>query len=145
MGNFLSGRRSEQSAVSSGPGLSTAPPAWLAHELHDYWRTVVEMLPPKMATTYDQRLIGQLCEALYVQDKAWQSIVADGIDQSDTAHSNEKRRNPAIITWRQAADMARQCMSLLGMSPVSRARIQPDSDGAPNEFVRYLQRRNAAG
>lgn len=142
MGNFLSGRRPETVTPNIGTGVSAEPPKWLATELHEYWRVVVTMLPTGTAMRYDERLIGQLCEALFVQDAAWSAIATNGIEETDTAHNNEKRRNPAIITWRQAADMARQCMSLLGMSPVSRARIQADSDPGANEFMRYLQRRN---
>jgi P27 family predicted phage terminase small subunit len=117
-------------------------PEDLADELRPYWLRVVAQLPAGIATAADEGLIVQLCEALYIQAQAWQEIKQDGITTEDAAHGNEARRNPAVITWRQAADMARQCMSLLGLSPVSRARMQADSDTSSTEFIRYLQQRH---
>ena len=140
MGNFLSGKRTE--AVSRETGAPLVMPADLDSELQPYWLRVVVQLPAGVATNNDQQLIIQLCEALYVQAQAWQEIKTGKISTEDAAHGGELRRNPAIITWRQAADMARQCMSLLGMSPVSRARIQADSDSGSTDFLQYLQRRH---
>lgn len=140
MGNFLSGRRTE--GVSQGTAAQPlAMPLDLPSELAPYWARVTPQLPGGV-TANDQQLVVQLCEALYVQGKAWQSIVSAGISSEDAAHGNEVRRNPAIITWRQAADMARQCMALLGLSPVSRARMQADADAGSTEFLKYLQRRH---
>lgn len=143
MGNFLSGKRTE--SVSRETGEPLAMPESLDIELQPYWLRVVAQLPAGVATISDQLLIVQLCEALYIQAQAWQEIKAGKISTEDAAHGGELRRNPAIITWRQASDMARQCMSLLGMSPVSRARIQADSDAGSGEFLKYLQRRHGEG
>ena len=56
-------------------------------------------------------------------------ILTGGIEVADSAHGDEPRRNPAIITWRQAADMCTSLMNLLGMSPVSRSRLQSGDEG----------------
>jgi P27 family predicted phage terminase small subunit len=141
MGNFLSGRRTETS-VANQDGQTLVMPADLAPELQAYWGRVVAQLPDGVATAADAQLIVQLCQALYVQGKAWGEILSDGITTLDAAHGGEMRRHPSVITWRQAADMARQCMSLLGLSPVSRARIQADSSAGSVEFIKYLQRRH---
>ncbi len=143
MGNFLSGPRT--GAVSRETKSPLVMPDDLADDLRPHWERVVAQLPAGVATAADVALIVQLCEALHVQAQAWQQIRTDGITTQDAAHGGEARRNPAVITWRQAADMARQCMSLLGMSPVSRARMQADSDSSSVEFVRYLQRRHGEG
>lgn len=140
MGNFLSGKRAQ--SVSRETGVALAMPNDLAIELQPYWERVTAQLPAGIATDADEGLIIQLCEALYMRAEAWKEIIADGITTVDAAHGGELRRHPSVITWRQAADMARQCMSLLGMSPVSRARIQADSDTSSNDFLQYLQRRH---
>lgn len=141
MGNFLSGRRKQQQAAGSGEPL--AVPAWLDANLHDYWQMVAALAANETGDP-DALLLAQLCEHLYVKDKAWRAIIADGVTEMDTAHNNETRRHPAVMIWKQAADGARQCMSLLGMSPVSRARLKADSaDGAQSEFMAFLQQRHA--
>ncbi len=117
-------------------------PIDLAEELQPYWERVMAQLPAGIATGADEGLIVQLCEVLYLKAEAWKQIKADGINTVDAAHGGELRRHPAVITWRQAADMALQCMGLLGMSPVSRARIQADSDTSSTDFLQYLQRRH---
>lgn len=143
MGNFLSGRRKAEQQASGGEPL--AVPAWLDANLHAYWSMVAE-LAANETDAPDALLMAQLCEHLYVKDEAWRMIVTDGITEMDTAHNNETRRHPAVIIWRQAADGARQCMSLLGMSPVSRARLKADgADGAQSEFMAFLQQRHGSG
>lgn len=142
MGSFLSGRKRDGVAAAAGEGPALAMPDDLDLALQVYWDRVVAQLPAGVATDNDQRLIVQLCEALYVQAQAWEDIKRNGISTVDEAHGGELRRNPAIITWRQAADMARQCMALLGLSPVSRARMASGGESASNEFLKFLQRRH---
>jgi P27 family predicted phage terminase small subunit len=144
MGNFLSGRRAQMVAGENGEPLPV--PGWLDAELHSYWETVTALAPGEFAKAPDTLLIAQLCEHLYVKDQAWRQLREGGITELDTAHNNEVRRHPAVMIWRQAADGARQCMSLLGMSPVSRARLKADdAEGAKSEFAAFLlQRRNGS-
>lgn len=121
-------------------------PAWLDPELQTYWQMVTALAPGEFTGEPDALLIAQLCEHLYVKDKAWKEIATAGITELDTAHNNETRRHPAVMIWRQAADGARQCMSLLGMSPVSRARLKADNaESVQTEFLAFLQRRNGNG
>lgn len=141
MGSYLSGKR-KQRQQATGDGEPLAVPAWLDATLHDYWLMVAELTVHETDDP-DALLMAQLCEHLYVKDRAWRMIVDAGITELDTAHNNETRRHPAVMIWRQAADGARQCMSLLGMSPVSRARLKADSaDGAQSEFMAFLQQRH---
>jgi P27 family predicted phage terminase small subunit len=141
MGNFLSGRRATMEAGQRNEPLPV--PTWLDAELHSYWRTVTALAPGEFAREPDTLLLAQLCEHLYVKDQAWRQLREAGITELDTAHNNEVRRHPAVMIWRQAADGARQCMSLLGMSPVSRARLKADAaESVQSEFLAFLQRRN---
>ena len=117
-------------------------PVDLAPELRPYWDEIEAKLPAGVVKDHDVFLIVQLCQAMHAQALAWKNVVADGIETVDMAHGGEKRRNPAIITWRQAADMARQCMNMLGLSPISRARIQSADDGQRDQFLDYLRRRH---
>lgn len=78
-----------------------------------------------------------------MRDKAYRQILDGGIETVDATHGGEKRRNPAIITWRQASDMVTTLMNMLGMSPVSRARIQGRDSENADPFMDFLRRRNA--
>lgn len=141
MGNHLSGPRTITPA--NGPPL--AMPVNLPIELRSYWDAVAAQLPEGIATAHDQHLVVQLCQALWMQHEAWSKIVTDGIETFDDSHGkDEVRRNPAIITWRQASDMALQCMNLLGMSPISRKRIQADDGERVDPFLEFLRRRNGS-
>lgn len=138
MGSFLSGAGTV--TPTNGPALTA--PEDLAAQLQPYWKIVVEQLPADTATAHDTQVILQLCQALHVRDRAYQQILDGGIETTDNTHGGEKRRNPAIITWRQAADMATQIMNLLGMSPVSRVRIQGRGADDHDPFLEYLRRRD---
>ena len=140
MGNFLSGARAV--AQSNGPELEL--PTDLAADLVPYWNLVVAQLPAGIATAHETQAVLQLCQALHVRDRAYQQILDGGIETVDNTHGGEKRRNPAIITWRQAADMVVQLMNMLGMSPVSRARIQAADTERADPIMDYLRRRNGA-
>jgi P27 family predicted phage terminase small subunit len=107
-----------------------------------YWTAILEQLPVGVATAHDTQIVMQLCQALHLQATAWRQIIDDGIETVDAAHGGDKRRNPAIITWRQAADMALQCMNLLGLSPVSRARIKAADAERADPFLEYLRQRH---
>jgi phage terminase small subunit len=82
-----------------------------------------------------------LCQALHVRDRAYEQVLSGGIEVADAAHGGEPRRNPAIITWRQAADMATGLMNLLGLSPVSRARIQSADGEKTDPLTDFIRRR----
>lgn len=138
MGNFLSG---PQTTVATG-GAPLVRPDELDGELEPYWDQVCRLLPAGIAAAGDTMLVVQLCEALYVQRQAWIQIVSDGIETEDKAHGGDKRRSPAVITWRQAADAARQCMNMLGMSPVSRSRLEAAAQPQDDPFTAYLRRRH---
>lgn len=140
MGNFLSGPR-ELSAQDAPPLLE---PVGLDAQMQPYWRLIMELLPPGIAGSHDAQIVLQLCQAMHVRDTAYKQILRGGIEVADAAHGNEPRRNPAIITWRQAAEMCTALMSLLGMSPVSRLRIQAADATPADPFLEYLQRRNGA-
>ena len=104
----------------------------------------MELLPPGVVGSHDAQIVLQLCQAMYVRDRAYAQILTGGIEVTDTAHGDEPRRNPAIITWRQAAEMCTQLMNLLGLSPVSRLRIQGADAAQADPFLDYLRRRNGA-
>ena len=87
----------------------------------------------------------QLVQAIHIQSECWQKIMADGVLTEDKAHGGELRRHPAVVVWRQATDMARQCMNLLGMSPAARARIQEPAGGEHNPFEEFLRKRRQPG
>lgn len=140
MGNFLSGSRSL--APDSGPPLET--PADLPWQLAPYWKTVCAQMPEGIAVVYDTQIVITLCQSLYLQDKAMQSIIQSGIDAEDAAHGGDMRRNPNLITWRQAADKAIECMNLLGMSPISRKRIQAGDGERVDPFLEFLRRRDGS-
>ena len=138
MGNYLSGPREIQ--PSEGPPLEM--PAELDFRLRPYWEMVAGLLPDGIAASHDAQVVLQLCQALHVRDEAYKRILSGGIEVADSAHGDEPRRNPAIITWRQAADMCTSLMNLLGMSPVSRARLQPGDEGKVDPFLEFLRKRN---
>ncbi len=138
MGNYLSGPRDLQ--PNEGPPLEM--PADLDYRLRRYWEAVAKLLPDGVATNHDAQVMLQLCQALHVRDEAYKQILGGGIEVADSAHGGEPRRNPAIITWRQAADMCTSLMNLLGMSPVSRARLQPGDEGRADPFLEFLRKRN---
>ena len=140
MGNFLSGA---QRAASGGGTGSAQPerPGDLDSCLWPVWARVVDALPVGVVGASDVELLRQLCEALYVQAQCWRSIVESGVLTEDKAHGGDVRRNPAVMTWRQAADTARQCMALMGMSPVARQRMQDDGPQV-DEFDQFLTRRH---
>ena len=138
MGNYLSGPREIQ--PSEGPPLEM--PAELDFRLRPYWEMVAGLLPDGIAASHDAQVVLQLCQALHVRDEAYKRILSGGIEVADSAHGDEPRRNPAIITWRQAADMCTSLMNLLGMSPVSRARLQPGDEGKADPFLEFLRKRN---
>ena len=140
MGNFLSGPQTPATGTNKGAPL--VRPDGLGEELEPYWAQVCRLLPDGVAAAGDAMLVMQLCEALYVQRQAWQQITRDGIETEDRAHGGDKRRNPAIITWRQAADAARQCMSMLGLSPVSRSRLVAAAQPVDDPFTAFLRRRH---
>ena len=131
-------------ATGATPDLPTlATPAYLAEEIKEIFSQVVGELPPGLAKAPDTRLIIQLAEALYIQMESWKKIVSEGLLTEDRAHGGEWRRHPAVLNWRQAADTARQCMNLLGMSPASRARIQIADGLQQDSFEEFLNRRHA--
>ena len=138
MGNYLSGPREIQ--PSEGPPLEM--PADLDFRLRPYWEMVAGLLPDGIAASHDAQVVLQLCQALHVRDEAYKRILSGGIEVADSAHGDEPRRNPAIITWRQAADMCTSLMNLLGMSPVSRSRLQSGDEGKADPFLEYLRKRN---
>ena len=138
MGNYLSGPREIQ--PSEGPPLEM--PADLDFRLRPYWEMVAGLLPDGIAASHDAQVVLQLCQALHVRDEAYKRILSGGIEVADSAHGDEPRRNPAIITWRQAADMCTSLMNLLGMSPVSRSRLQSGDEGRADPFLEFLRKRN---
>ena len=138
MGNHLSGPREIQ--PSEGPPLEM--PAGLDDKLRPYWEMVAGLVSDRMVKASDAQVVLQLCQALHVRDRAYERILAGGIEVADSAHGDEPRRNPAIITWRQAADMCTSLMNLLGMSPVSRSRLQSGDEGKADPFLEYLRKRN---
>ena len=138
MGNYLSGPREIQ--PSEGPPLEM--PAELDFRLRPYWEMVAGLLPDGIAVSHDAQVVLQLCQALHVRDRAYERILTGGIEVADSAHGDEPRRNPAIITWRQAADMCTSLMNLLGMSPVSRSRLQSGDEGRADPFLEFLRKRN---
>ncbi len=142
MGNYLSGPQTPAELPAGGPALTQ--PDNLSPELLPFWLRISALLPDGIAAQHDQQLVVQLCEALYVQAEAWKAIRRDGIETEDRAHGGDKRRNPAIITWRQAADAARQCMNLLGLSPVSRSRLVAAERPNDDPFTSFLRRRHGA-
>ncbi len=138
MGNYLSGPRELQ--PTEGPPLEM--PADLAPELARYWLLIVELAPAGIVASHDAQVVLQLCQAMHVRDQAYQRVLSGGIEVADSAHGDEPRRNPAIITWRQAADMCTSLMNLLGLSPVSRSRLQGGDDGKADPFLEFLRKRN---
>ena len=116
-------------------------PGDLDRRLWEIWARVVGALPPGVVDASDVELLRQMCEALYVQAECWRAITEHGVLTEDRAHGGDVRRNPAVMTWRQAADTARQCMALLGMSPVARQRMQGDGPQV-DEFDQFLMRRH---
>ena len=142
MGNFLSGQRGVVAQQQHGEPL--AMPDGLDPTLLPYWETVAALLPKGVAAKHDTQIVLQLCQALHVRDRAYEQILSGGIEVADAAHGGEPRRNPAIITWRQAADMATGLMNLLGLSPISRARIQSADGEKADPLSEFIRRRHAS-
>jgi P27 family predicted phage terminase small subunit len=140
MGNFLSGPRE----LGAQPVPPLIEPVGLDAQLQPYWQRIMELLPPGVAGSHDAQIVLQLCQAMHVRDTAYAQILEGGIAVADAAHGDEPRRNPAIITWRQAAEMCTQLMNLLGLSPVSRLRIQGADTAQADPFLDYLRRRNGS-
>ena len=140
MGNFLSGPRE----LNAQPIQPLLEPVGLDAQLQPYWQRIMELLPPCVAGSHDAQIVLQLCQAMHVRDTAYAQILIGGIEVADAAHGDEPRRNPAIITWRQAAEMCMQLMNLIGLSPVSRMRIQGADAAQADPFLDYLHRRNGA-
>lgn len=141
MGSFLSGQRTV-TMQAGGDAPALVAPADLDPQLQPYWDTVMDQLPANIATGHEVQAVLQLCQALHVRDTAYRQILDGGIETVDATHGGEKRRNPAIITWRQASDMVTTLMNMLGMSPVSRARIQGRDSENADPFLEFLRRRN---
>ena len=141
MGSFLSGK-SAVALQTTDDAPALVAPVDLDPQLQRYWDMVMVQLPANIATGHEAQVVLQLCQALHVRDKAYRQILDGGIETVDATHGGEKRRNPAIITWRQASDMVTTLMNMLGMSPVSRARIQGRDSETADPFVEFLRRRN---
>jgi P27 family predicted phage terminase small subunit len=140
-GNYLSGKKEITPAIATATQPDLVAPDYLDAALIPIFDAVASEVPAGLARAPDVRLIVQLCQAIHVQGECWQKIMEDGVLTVDSTHGGELRRHPAVMVWRQATDMARQCMNLLGMSPAARARIQEPGVGDHDPFEEFLRRR----
>lgn len=95
------------------------------------FRRIVETVPKLSAA--DEATVETLAEALVLQRASFAAILEHGLLVEDKAHGNELRRNPALIAWRTAAEVARASAAKLGATPLDRARLGvQEDDGAPD-------------
>ena len=140
-GTYLSGKKELTPAIATAIQVNLVPPDYLDAALIPIFEAVAAEVPAGLARAPDVRLIVQLVQAIHVQSECWTKIMADGVLTVDSTHGGELRRHPAVMVWRQATDMARQCMNLLGMSPAARARIQEPGGADHDPFEEFLRRR----
>lgn len=102
-------------------GRRPQPSKAAAPEVVAAFRRVVNAAP--WLTVADAPMIEQLAEALVLQQAAFALLVPKKLLIVDRAHGNDLRRNPALIAWRTAAEVARAAAAKLGVSPMDRARL----------------------
>lgn len=107
-------------------------------EVRAFFRVIVKGNPH--LTAGDTLMILQYAQALVIQLKAFEEMLAEGIWIHDTTHGDgtEKRRHPNVITWRTAAEQARQAAMRLGVTPLDRMRVvaeEPDDMGSLAEML----------
>jgi P27 family predicted phage terminase small subunit len=144
-GNYLSGPSKITPAIATANQVDLVPPDYLDASLIPIFKAIASEVPAGLARPSDVRLIVQLCQAMHMQDETWAKLMEDGLLTVDKTHGGEQRKHPAFAMWRQATDMARQCMNLLGMSPAARARIQEPGISDHDPFEGYLRRRRQPG
>ena len=143
-GNYLSGPKQLTATTTKADASILVAPDYLDAALIPIFEAVASEVPVGLARSPDVRLIVQLVQAIHIQSECWQKIMSDGVLTVDNTHGGELRRHPAVVVWRQATDMARQCMNLLGMSPAARARIQEPGGAEGDPFEEFLRRRRPA-
>lgn len=88
----------------------------------------------------DSAMLLTYAQAVFLQNLAIDNLIADGIWIYDTTHGDgsEKRRHPSVITWRTAAEQARQAARALGVTPLDRARVVQPDDGDVGSLAEML-------
>lgn len=94
------------------------------------FRRIVRVVPGLSAA--DEATVGTLAEALVLQRMSFAAIQKHGLLVPDVAHGGELRRNPALIAWRTAVEVARAAAAKLGATPLDRARLGVAEEETPS-------------
>lgn len=123
-------------AARSGdlPKAPTGTPA----EIRKLFSLIVKHNPH--LTKGDTLMILQYAEAAWLQSQALGEMQREGIWILDTTHGDgtEKRRHPNVITWRTAAEVARQAAMRLGTAPLDRLRVTQPEEEQPGDLAQAL-------
>lgn len=103
---------------------------------------VVASLPPELMTRADEGCLEQYVVA-WARFRRMKKIIDD--EDEVLSGPNGKYRHPALIVLEKASLEMSRCGSLLGLSPVARARLAAPSSGPDDPMAALLGMDNAEG
>lgn len=117
-------------------------PSHLNTDERKHFVDAIDAMPPELMTRADEGCIEQYAVA-YARFRRMQKIIKDEKDIVDGP--NGKYRHPAVIVLERASLEMSRCGSLLGLSPVARARLAAPSSGPDDPMAALLGMDNAEG
>ena len=136
----LEGSGPARRAVPDAPVVCDVPPEMPASVADDplaaaAWDQLIAVAPAGLLCALDVALLSVYAQSVALAQRAQDDIAANGLS------GKRGGKNPSLSVLKSANDMVLRAVSMMGLAPVDRSRLNLQTQPAPSKFGDLLAQR----